>query len=91
MKGEEDDDSKQNFTIELRSFIQPTLNNNQIMPVLSGKIEESGGPEGVFHPTKLIICLVLFQNESSFISVVFEILMYNFPLPLWIRALILKE
>ena len=82
MKGEEDDDSKQNFTIELRSFIRPTWNYNQIMPVLSGCIEGSGGPEGVFHPTKFIICLVPFQNELSFILVVFETLMYNFPLPL---------
>ena len=39
MKGEEDDDSKQNFTIELRSFIRPTWNCNQIIPVLSGCIE----------------------------------------------------
>ena len=78
MKGEEDDDSKQNFTIELRSFIRPTWNYNQIMPVLSGCIEGSGGPEGVFHPTNLLYVSFFFQNELSFISVVFEILMYNF-------------
>ena len=82
MKGEEDDDSKPNFTIEkYAASYQPTWNCNQTVPVLSGCIEGSGGPEGVYHPTNLLYVSFSFQSELFFISVVFEILMYNFPLP----------
>ena len=63
MKGEEDDDSKQNFTIELRSFILPTWNYNQIMPVLSGCIEGSGGPEEVFILQNLLYVSSLFRKN----------------------------
>ena len=81
MKGEEDDDSKPNFTIEITQLlISPRGTATKPCRFSVDALKEVAGPRE-FTILQIYMSRSFSESELSFISVVFETLMYNFPLP----------
>ena len=78
MKGEEDDDSKQNFTIEITpASFGPRGTATKSIQFSVDALKEVAGPRE-FTILQIYMSRSFSESELSFISVVFEILMYNF-------------